>query len=319
MNALLLPVLLQTLAGAPSPRTDAFCALPSLVAAGPIELREAGDSAVQGPGTTVPWGLRAEGWRTDAAWYDGKAEKATYAATRTIYGVPRRYTAVAYTNKQRMDPATTTKAVDPTTGIEVFKHHWSERVPTEKYDYDFSTATFTATANLAAFKLTVSTQEDCGASFKSVWRSDRDALAWFESVYFPDAGMREGSLASEAALHFTEELTLLLRDYPFDAPPERATLVLVPGQKDTHARPFTPETHALTYVGREELDLPLGKVAAHHLRVQGIEEGGGGARHDLWFDARGAAPWLHVLVRYQGPNGVTYALQDHERTAYWER
>ncbi len=253
-----------------------------------------------------PWELAQEGWRTDAAWYDGKAEKAVYDAKRRIYGLEREYVATAYTNKQHMDPATTTKSANDA-GVEVFKHHWSERVPTENYDYDFSTCTFTRTGDLGAFKLTVATQEDCGASFKQLWR-EGDRLRWLESVYFPDAGLREGEL--DGPVHFADALPLLLRDYPFDAPLEPVSLRLVPSQKSTRKRSFEPAETVVRYVGRQTLTLPAGEVEAHHLAAVGVA--------DLWFAADGTAPWLHALVRYQDADAV-YELRSLERTAYWER
>ena len=69
-------------------------------------------------------------WRTDPAWNQGKAEWALYDAVRPIYGVNRRYEASLFTNKQRMEPGTATKARDwrnPAT-IEVFKHNLSEMI-----------------------------------------------------------------------------------------------------------------------------------------------------------------------------------------------
>ncbi len=271
---------------------------------------------------TVPWETR-DNWRTDAAWYDGQAEKCTYRASRPIYGVARAYTAFAYTNKQHMDPRSGVKlAGSPgTDSVEVFKHHWSERVPTEAYDYDFSTATFTRTDDLGAFRLTVGTQEDCGTSFKSIWRlrSKAPRFAWLESVYLPGAGIAQGELAG-ADLHFTDELPLLLRDFPFESEPDASVafpLELVPSQKDNDRVSFEPVSANVTYRGRSTLALPIGTLEAYELRVTGSRPEDGHASY--WFAAEGNAPYLHALVRYAGADGSTLELVAHERTAYWER
>jgi hypothetical protein len=251
------------------------------------------------------------GWRTDPAWYDGQAETCVYEATRTVYGLERRYRATAYTDKERASPETTTKT-EGDDGVEVFKHHWSERVPTESYDYDYSTMSYTRASDLAPFKLTVATQDDCGASYKELWR-EGDGLRWFESVYFPDGGRREGRLAGEPVPF--DALTLVLRDFPFDAPADRRLAVL-PSQKSPRRVPFEPEARVARYGGRETLELPAGRVDARRvdlLRPDGSVE----AR--FWFAADGGAPWLHALVRYEGPEGVTYRLVSLERTKYWER
>ncbi len=284
-------------------------------------------AALLSPGAPAPspalpaaqgWPLptESEGWRTDPVWWDGLAEKCVYDATRSIYGQAREYRATAYTNKQQMDARTTTKSSSDT-GVECFKHHWSERVPTERYDYDFSTATFTRTGDLKPFKLTAATQEDCGASFKSAWRDGRK-LHWVESVYFPDAGFEEGELDAADDLHFTDALTLLLRDYPFETAGGEVPaiqLALVPSQRDTHSVPFAPVKHEVRYGGRETLELPVGTVDAHRLELAS----GSGVVARYWFAADGGAPWLHALVRYEGPGGVTFRLRSIERTAYWRR
>ncbi len=253
----------------------------------------------------------SDSWRTDRVWYDGLAEKCTYAATRTIYGVERRYEAYAYTNKERVDPRTGVKT-DGEDGVEVFKHHWSERVPTERYDYDFSTMTYTRVEDLAAWKLTAATQEDCGASFKEVWR-DGSKLRWFDSVYFPGAGRREGTIDGDTQLF--DALTLTLRGYDFEGRGERA-LSLLSMQKDTHAVSFEPERRTVRFVGTSELDLPVGKVRAHELALA-KSDGTVVARY--WFAADGTAPMMHALVRFEGPQGITYRLVKHERLAYWKR
>ena len=251
-------------------------------------------------------------WARDAAWYDGQAEMAVYAARRTIYGVPRSFEAVAYTNKQRMDPVTTTKASGERF-LEAFKHHWSERVPTERYDYDFSTATFLDTTDLSLFKLTAATQEDCGASFKQVWR-EGSGLGWMESVYFPDAGLRDGRLDGPAVSE--DGLALQLRNLVAGAREgTRFPLRLLASQKSTRRVSFEPVDAEVVVAGSEERAVPAGTFACLRLELRV----GGTLRSTYWFAQEGGAPLLHVLVAYEGPDGQSYALSRHERTAYWAR
>ena len=198
-------------------------------------------------------------------------------------------------------------------GVEMFKHHWSERVPTEKYDYDFSTMCYTRAADMAAYKLSASTQEDCSASFKEVWR-DGERLKWLDSVYFPEGGRREGVIKDGAAVFF-DALTLTLRDYDFASKPD-LKLRVVPMQKDTHQVSFEPVSRTVKFVGSSAIEVPLGTIACHELALVD-DKGSTEARY--WFAADGSAPLLHVLVRFEGPQGVTYSLKSHERTAYWKR
>ena len=289
-------------------KTQSLIAAAAVLAALPL-LAAAGARATSVSSRAVP-GANAD-WKADSAWYDGQAEKAVYRATRTIYGAPREYLATAYTNKQRQDPETTVKAVGDD-GLLVFKHHWSERAPTENYDYDFSTATFVDHDTLAPFKLAVGTQEDCGASFKQAV-VDGGRMRWLESVYHPGGGLRQDELRAPADLQFEDALTLTLRDFPFDAP-QRLSLSLVPSQQSPKRASFEPVAAAVDYAGRESLELPAGRIDAHRLDLTVA----GARRASFWFAADGSAPMLHALVRYEG-RGLTFELASHERTAYWER
>ncbi len=275
-------------------------------------------ASTPGAANGVPWEPAQGGWRNDPAWYDGKAEVCVYEATRTIYGLSRPYLATAYTNKQRMDPERTVKS--DSQGIEVFKHHWSERVPTENYDYDFSTASFVECDDLRPFKLTASSQDDCGSSFKQLWRQ-RGQMLWLESCYFPGTGLAQGELGG-LDLQFFDALPLVLRDFPFEAaqaeghPDRRFALRLVPSQKEARSTPCAPRDFELAYGGLEELELPVGSLAAHRLELL---DAGGQRVARYWFAAEQGAPWLRALVRYEGPLGTSYRLKELRRWAYWER
>ena len=263
------------------------------------------------PGAWTP--VRGDWWR-DAAWHDGQAEECVYEATRTIYGVERRYVATAYTNKERVDPKTTCKTEDPA-GIEVFKHHWSEVVPTERYDYRFSTMGYLVAETGAPFKLTVSTQEDCGASFKECWKTG-ERFRWSDSVYFPGAGRREGEVAHERRFQFADTLALALRYLRAEDLAQEFVVPVVPAQKDTHQVGWELSKRRVRGIGRSTQELPIGRIEAEGLEV--LDETGA-VLERFWFAADETAPLLRAMVRYEGPGGVTYRLKSHERTAYWKR
>jgi len=257
--------------------------------------------------------LSAGGWREDRAWHDGQAELCVYEATRTIYGLPREHLARAYTDLERADPRTTVKT-GADTGLAVFKHHWSEIVPTGNYDYRFSTMSYLLAKDLSPFKLSVSTQEDCGASFKEIWHEE-ERMKWEESVYFPGAGRRRGGYPRAEKAVFLDALTLSLRDFPFDAP-AAMHLRVIPSQKSTRAESYDVVERTVAYAGRRELDLPIGRTEAHELELRSPA---GEVEARYWFAADGSAPMLHALVRYEGPGGVSYRLRSHARVRYWER
>ncbi|MHC4948632.1 MAG: DUF3108 domain-containing protein [Planctomycetota bacterium] len=260
----------------------------------------------------------ASSWRTDPAWDAGKAEWALYDATRTIYGRPRVYEATVFTNVQRMDRGTTTKSGrDGGDAVDVFKHNVSEMVPTEHYTYRFLTTSFVRRDDLRPYKLVMSSQEDCGATYRR-FVVDGGQVDVESFCYFPDAGAaperyRVPGRPENFAFH--DMLTLTLRDYPFDADPGPGRRVkLVPDQ--TQPRPVSarPAEALVRYAGRETVQVPYGDVDAHHLRVE-HDAMGGTTTSDYWFAADAAL--RHVLVRYEGPYGVTYELKRLAWWAYW--
>ncbi len=275
-------------------------------------------------GATVQLDLNSS-WRTDAVWYDGKAEYAVYDAHRPIYGKDRHYEAVLITNKQQMDPKTTTKSADWKAAgqVEVFKHNLREVIPTENYVYKYLTTAFVRADDLRPFKLTMSSQEDCGATFKH-FVADGSRVKVDTFVYFPDDGPRHFEYAEPGGMQFQDDLSLALRGYPFDNPPKEAMILgVVPDQTFTHATPGTPTKSRITYQGKEMLDLPIGKVEAYKLQVvmegsDGADIPGGGVA-TYWFAADGGAEWLHIMVKYDGPFGVKYELKSKKRWDYWVR
>lgn len=255
-------------------------------------------------------GPSTAGWRTDPAWYAGKAEWALYDAVRPIYGKPRKYEATIFTNKQMMDPATTTKHAGDG-GIEVFKHNLSEMIPTENYTYRFLTTVFARTDTLAPYKIVFSSQEDCGATYKQ-FVVDDDVEA-HQFCYFPNGGASPLTYDRPDDLAFHDALSLKLRDYPFDTKPAM-TLTLVPDQTDTHETSQRGRKAEVAYVERAKVEVPYGPVDAHHLRVK-HERDGGVTQSDYWFAADAAM--RHVMVKYAGPYGVKYELKRLEWWAYW--
>ena len=257
-------------------------------------------------------------WSTDSAWHQGKAEWALYQARRTIYGKSREYEATIFTNKQLMDPKTTTKAVDSNEpgNVEVFKHNVSEIIPTERYDYRFLTTAFIRTNSLATFKIVVSTQEDCGTTYKQFLMTEPSQANWQSMSYFPNEGNKQQELQLPGDVRFHDALTLTLRDFPFDDPAlANRKLSLISDQTDTHETPADSTKATIEYIGRKTITVPYGQVETHHLKVSHDPTGGTGESH-YWF-AADENNMRHVLVQYQGPWGVEYKLKRLDWWAYW--
>ncbi len=249
-------------------------------------------------------------WAQSQAWFDGKAELATYQASRSIYGAPRSYTARFFTNAEDFDPATGTKAnrEGPSTML-VFKHHHREDIPTPNYDYHYSTMSYVGRDDMSATKVDMGSQEDCGATFKQ-YRVADDTLYWRQFSYFPDQGARAGTAQASPGLVFHDALPLVLRGYPFKAPRE-LSLQVVPDATTTKWSPAEPINATAVGLGIDTLELPIGKVEAFGVEVRYADA----TREQYWFEVDDARQ--HVMVKAQTVN-ATYALTSWRRWAYWE-
>ena len=273
----------------------------------------AGSSAPGRSDRADPLAVFTHRWSRDRIWDDGKAEYCLYDSTGTIYGIHRHYQARLYTNKEVADPRTKTKS-QTHRGRQVFKHHLVEVIATENYDYKFSTMCYVGVRDLKSLKIDMSTQDDCGASFKQ-FVNHAGTLSWNSFVYFPGAGHQHGHYEPPAGFAFQDALSLILRGYPFQNPVEPFELQLLPDQTSPRITSAQPGPAVVTYGGTADLDLPIGKVKAHLLTVRQLPH----VVHDYWFAVSPQRPWLHVMVQYEGPGGVTHRLREHRRWAYWKR
>jgi hypothetical protein len=159
-----------------------------------------------------------------------------------------------------------------------------------------------------------SAQEDCGATYRQ-FTTVGDRIEAQQFCYFPGAGASSASFARSDSLRFHDALSLTLRDYPFEDH-RTMEIQLVADQTDTHETNLRPRPARVSYVARDTLDLPYGRVEAHHLRVD-HEPDGSATGSDYWFAADDAL--RHVMVKYAGPYGVRYDLKKLGWWAYWDQ
>lgn len=257
----------------------------------------------------LPTLVVARGWSDDPIWHDGLVEKATYSASRVIYGQPRAYTAVFFTNKEQHDPVTLTKASQAgDQNLEVWKFNQVEVIPTPNYDYKFVTTAHHTVANLILTRLDASSQEFCGTSFKQYAarvtdrRSDSRSWDYFSFSYMPGEGRVTAVVRDrgDPGLIPFNSLPLWLRSFDFSS---RAPVkfLLIPDQKSNRTTPHEPIEAEIRPVGEES--------GSHKLELHA----GGKLVGTFWMSKdRG-----HVMSRYQGADGQAYQLQGVERVDYW--
>jgi hypothetical protein len=247
----------------------------------------------------------AHTWATSPTWYDGQVEKATYSATRTIYGKPRAFEAIFFTNKEQHDQKTNTKAVGSDDQVEVWKHNQIEVVPTPNYDYKFEATTHLRVKDLLLTRLDVSSQEFCGTSFKQyavkLDRQGKPMWSYFGFSYMPESGRVEGTVEGrrEPVVAFNS-LPIWLRSFDFAGKGE-VSFALLPDQKSHRATPWEPVPASVKFTGETE--------QAYQLQL--TVNGGVYGTYEFAKDR------LHVMLSYTGNDGLSYQLKSVERTNYW--
>lgn len=272
-------------------------------------------STARGNPTTKPSagaGLIPAAWASDPVWHDGLVEKATYDASRVVYGKPRTYTAVFLTNKEAHDPKTLTKyAGKGGPWVEVWKFNQVEVIPTPNYDYKYEvTCHLTTDGRWLLTRLDAASQEFCGATFKQYELTDGlkngGPAAWdyFGFCYLPGTGRVEAKVSADggAPVVAFNSLPLYLRDFDFISKVDEK-IRLLPDQKMNHPAPAEPAEATVRYAGTEG--------AGHKLEV--VQDG------KVIGTFHFAPDRLHVMTAYEGAEGQTYKLKTVERTDYWTR
>lgn len=253
----------------------------------------------------------ASDWSADPVWHDGLVEKATYSATRVIYGKPRAYEAVFFTNKEQHETRTLTKANGSGDSIEVWKFNQVEVIPTPNYDYKFVTTAHHTVENLILTRLDASSQEFCGTSFKQYIsnladpRSDSRSWEYFSFSYMPGEGRTTAVVRDrgDPGLVPFNSLPLWLRGFDFE---QRGTVrfLMLPDQKSNRTTPHEPVEAEVRHAGEED--------GSHKLELSVS----GKPVATFWMSNDPAK--RHIMTKFVSADGSqTYELNQVERVDYW--
>jgi hypothetical protein len=247
----------------------------------------------------------AEGWDADPVWHDGLVERAVYDASRIVYGKPRAYQMIAFTNKEQHDRRTLTKAqAGNADTVEVWKHNQVEVIPTPNYDYKYTTTSHYTVEGLELTRLDCSSQEFCGTSFKQYLHAPgQDTIDYWSFSYMPQAGRASATIRTtpQTPDYAVDALPLLLRGYDFAQKPQMPVMLL-PGQKSKLATPAQPVEGVIRFAGEDDDGYKLEVLSKGELLGT------------YWM----AKDRLHIMTRYQSADGQqTYRLREVTRTDFW--
>lgn len=251
-----------------------------------------------------------------STWDDGFSEMSYYDATRTFYGKPRKYTRVHLFNRQDMDRQRSVKAGEKTTQVvPAFKFLVAEEIPTDNYNYRLLTSSFFTRPGLDPMKLTVSSQEWCGTTFKWLnwarpieYSSDNWSLdvCWYS--YHPDEG--DGWWPWPRPSIDAHEFLPVYARAVVASGGEKREMHLLPSMQHTHRPDPMPIDAVLRVDGKpRKVTVPLGSFEAQRVVVDWKGE-------ETWFDVETAAPYRLLAFKAGDSTGK---LKFVERRAYWDQ
>ncbi|QNF35362.1 hypothetical protein HUW51_22560 [Adhaeribacter swui] len=245
-------------------------------------------------------------WAQDKLWDDGLAEVAIYDAQRNIYNKPRRFEYTLITVKEDFNKEFNVKTDDYQRKdlFPVIKVNEFARIPTDNYPYHFLTSLFFKRENpVVLHKLTGSSQEWCGNTFKAITKAGSSFIYQYNS-YWDNQGTGEMKL-KELAL-FEDQLPYTLRSMAFA---ENLTFNAPVYELQQTSKATRPQLFQAKFIVSRSTD-PAVTPGAWLVRVQFIPD----KESKYWFSDK----YPHALLRQQSYDGRTLNLKSIRRYAYWQ-
>ncbi|KAA9339592.1 hypothetical protein F0P96_02985 [Hymenobacter busanensis] len=246
-------------------------------------------------------------WAQHKLWDDGLAEVATYEAERVIYQKPRAFELTMITVKEDFNRAFDVKTDDYQRPdlFPVMKVNQFCRIPTDNYPYHFLTSLFFPRAAPAHLhKLTTSSQEWCGTTFKAIGEGNGSGYQLAFNSYWDQQGVGSYDLPNgvlfEDALPYTLRSLTAADTSAFEAP-------VVELQQTSKA------TRPVVYQARisQQLEAPS-EDGSRRQRVT-VHLAPGKANEYVF-----AADYPNLLQEQHTWDGRTLRLKSVRRFAYWQ-
>lgn len=244
-------------------------------------------------------------WAMDKLWEDGLAEVAVYDAERVIYNQVRRLEYVQLTVKEDFNQQYQVKTDDYQRPdlFPVMKVNQFCRIPTEQYPYHFLTSLFFRRESPTSLhKLTTSSQEWCGTTFKAFLDDGQQYVETYNS-YWDGQGASQRHLRRD--LLFEDALPYTLRSLRFHDGLHFQVDVCELQQTSKAAVPAIYQATVKVRPG-SAADTP---EAAWQVRVRLAE----GKESTYWF----ARKYPNALLRQATWDGRNLRLRKLSRYAYW--
>jgi len=257
-------------------------------------------------------------WGAAPIWDDGLAEVAVYDASRTVYGVSRRFETVMLTVKEDMDRASGVKADPPYQDrdlVTVLKMNLISRIDTENYPYNYMTSVFVERGDpRVLLKEAQSSQEWCGTTYKEIVAFDGREPRMIHHSYIDGQGDGARRLAIGPSALTEEQLLLLIRSVTVP-PSETETIGVYDSIVTNGGSAPALRILRLQFAGQETLETPAGRFEATRLDLRAGTTDDGPPTMSFWIENAER----RALLRFESDDGRGLLLRSIGRRAYWKR
>ena len=248
-----------------------------------------------------------EQWAMNKYWEDGQAEVATYDAERTVYKKKRQFEYTLITVKEEFNQQFNVKTDDYKRNdlFPVMKVNEFCQIPADQYPYHYLTSLFFRRDQpVALHKLTSSSQEWCGNTFKTIVDDGVNFKESFNS-YWDQQGVGSRNLRRDVLVE--DALPYSLRALRFGQSPAFDLTVMDLQQTSKAPLPVYYKAYLTTAKATaDEAPAPSWRVTVQLAADK---------QNVYWF----AQAYPNILLRQTTWDGRSLRLKSQRRFAYWPK
>ncbi|MGV3586629.1 MAG: hypothetical protein ACO1OF_06490 [Adhaeribacter sp.] len=245
-------------------------------------------------------------WAQNKFWDDGLAEVAIYQAERVVYKQPRAFEYTLITVKEDFNQAHNVKTDDYNRSdlFPVMKVNQFCRIPTDNYPYHYLTSLFFRRENpVTVYKITSSSQEWCGNTFKAITNTGNNFNYNFNS-YWDEQGT--GQMELPQNILFEDQLPYTLRSLRFK---EGLTCKANIAELLQTSKANKPTVYQASIATTSDNTVANNNLWRVNVKLAPDKE------NIYWFRKE----YPNILVKQQTWDGRTLQLKEVKRYAYWQK
>lgn len=249
-------------------------------------------------------------WMKNSYWFDGKAEINFYDATIMRYGQTRETREIyqiVVAEKHRTDQMVKADDWQQPGLLPVLKFNFVLNFQTGIYTYHQMASIFFNQKDARVYKMTLTSNEWCGNTFKELINFDDKHVLNFNS-YFDGSGNGSYPLPEEKDLVLYDGLPVQLRSLKFEAG-KTLTLKLLSKQITNNARKPKLSEAKLEIRNVETLKTKVGDVKTHLVTVHHDQ-----GEDQFWFETK----FPNRMIKWKTFDGSEYLLRETKKLEYWK-